>query len=142
MSSYFSPSKNVNEGWLIALVIGGDDPLLRFASLEGRRQRLEVDAEVRFHNLAARAFRIAKHQIVLHWMTHGSWKVEINRLIVRCLDVKQSLARTVAGKICLLLLIQDKEIDVRGVVCRTVKLAGKDPSAQVTENLTLEFRCD
>src|ERR1700690_1661740 len=73
---------------------------------------LEIHPEIRLYNFAALTLRIAKHQVVLHGLVHGSGQIEIDRLIVRRLDVKQSLARTVAGKGCLLLLIHDEEVDV------------------------------
>lgn len=98
-------------GWSGDFLRGGN--LFSVAAL----QALEIHAEARFHHFAALAStRVAEDKVIRDRLIHRRGKIEVHRLIVGRFHGEQGLARAVAGRVGLLLLVQDKEVDVRGFV--------------------------
>jgi hypothetical protein len=88
------------------------------------QQALEIHAEIRFHDFAALApTGVAEDQVVLDWLIHRGGEIEVDRLVVGRFEGEQSLAGAIAGRIGLLLLVQDEEVDIRGFVGCPVYLA-------------------
>src|ERR1700733_2748188 len=111
------------EGWI------GSDNFLRAGNTLSlaAENRLEIHAEACFHHFAATLgpIAVAENQIVPHWLVQRRRQIDIDRLVVRRLDRENSVAGTTSGRFILLLFVQDREIDIRGVVGFTVCLADK-----------------